>query len=267
MSFKENLLKKISLDRMKQRVLGTLGPIGGGSKIDKKAMRALLAAAGFRSLSMRGLELYLREGTANEEKQTVLVLDNDLPVYDSTVDDVAMRKEPTVKEMISIRNAIRILSDSDVVMTRKEATVETVYRESISRLDLSFTEEDIKQLEYEGRGGVEGNDADTVVESLSLFGELLNLGPEPLELRIEHHHIRGRFSRAQGGGEAFGPAVIYSLGDGAIRWIGETIPLSDKEAVQRFRAKAQGKRDPDIVGPAVIQHLSEEAMRMAPESA
>ena len=261
MSFKENLLKKISLDRMKQRVLATLGPVGGGSKIDKKAMRALLAAAGFRALSQRGLELYLPEGTADGDKQTIVVLDNDLPFYDSTVGDVVMRKEPTVKEMISIRNAMRILSDSDVVISRKEASVETVYQEGLSRLDLSFTEKDIKQLEYEGRGGVEGKDDDTVLESLSLFAELLDLAPEPAELRIEHHHIRGRLSRAQGGGEAFGPAVVYSLGDSSIRWISETFPLSDKDAVERFRAKAQGKRDPDIVGPAVIQHLSEEVMR------
>jgi len=266
MSFKESLLKKISLDRMKQRVLATLGPVGGGSKVDKKAMRELLAAAGSRTLSRRGLELYLPEGTSDGDKQTILVLDNDLPLYDSTVDDVVMRKEPTVKEMISIRNAMRILNDSDVVISRKETSVETVYQEGLSRLDLSFTEEDIKQLEYEGRGGVEWKDDDTVLECLSLFAELLDLAPEPAELRIEHHHIRGRLSRARGGGEAFGPAVVYSLGDSAIRWISEIFPLADKEAVERFRAKAQGKRDPDLLGPAVIKHLSEEAMRMAPGS-
>lgn len=261
MSFKENLLKKITLGEMKGRVLSSLGPVGSGSKVDKKAMKALLSAGGFRCVALRGLELYLREGTDDGEAQTILVLDNDLPVYHSTLSDVAMRKEPTIKEMISIRNAIRILSDKDVVMSHKEASVELVYREGLSRLDLAFGFEEIKMLEYEGRGCVDGKDADGVLEILSLFGELLGFGPEPSVFRVERHHIRGGSSRAAHGGELFGPAVVYDADSGALRWINERVAVTDTAGIQRFREKAQGKIEPDCSGSEVMKSLSGEVMR------
>jgi len=264
MSFKDNLLKKIVLDRMRQRVLSTIGPVGSGRKVDKEAMRALLVSAGYRSLAVRGLELYLPHGTADGDTQAIFVLDNDLPVYQSTVGDVSMRKEPTIKEMISIRNAMRILNDSDVVISRKEASVKTVYEEGLTHLDLSFTEADIKQLEYEGRAAVEWKDADSVLESLALFGELLALGPEPAPFRIDHHLIRGRTFRDERGEERFGPAVVYSTGDGVLRWIEERVGLRDREGIQHFRAKALGQRAPDLEGPPVIKHVADEVVRGMP---
>jgi len=265
MSFKENLLEKLTLDRMRQRVLSSLGPIGSGRKIDKKAMRELLVAAGLRRLEARGLELYLPDGTADDEHQAILVLDNDLPVYESTVEDVAMRKEPTIKEMISIRNAMRILNDSDVVVSRKEASVRAVHEEGVSRLDLSFTEADIKQLEYEGRAAVEWKDADSVAESVSLFGELLKLGPEPAPFGMEHCLIRGR-SAKEGSKDSFGPALVFHAGDGTLRWIEESVAHTDRDGIRRFKDKALGKREPDLAGPDVIKHLAAEVVRGMPSS-
>jgi hypothetical protein len=262
MSFKENLLIKINLDQMKQRVISTLGPAGSGSKIDKKAMKDLLVTAGFRYMSLRGLEMYLTEGTADGDKQTILVLDNELPVYNSTINDVAMRKEPTLKEMISIKNAMRILNDTDVVISRKEKSLETVYQQCLSNLDLTFHADDIKKLEYDGRATVEWNDIDAVLENLSLFGELLKLGVEPKAFRIEKHLIRGMYSRDEKGGELFGPAVVYHLGDGTIKWIKDIVGVADKDGIKRFHDKAQGKCDPDLFGPSVVEYLSGEVMRI-----
>ena len=59
-------------------------------------------------------------------------------LYD-TVADVGMRKSPTIREMVSIRNAMKILSDADVVASKKEASVRTIQEECLSALDLSFT--------------------------------------------------------------------------------------------------------------------------------
>ena len=42
MSFKENLLKKIQIDKLAALVLSTIGPVGSGKKVDKQAMRKLL---------------------------------------------------------------------------------------------------------------------------------------------------------------------------------------------------------------------------------
>ena len=262
MSFKENCLKKITLDRMRGRVLSTLGPVGGGSKIDKKAMRALFSAAGYRCERSRGLELYLPEGTGDADRQKLFVLDNDIPMYDSTVADVAMRKEPTLKEMISIKNALRILNDSDVVVGRKEKSVEAVYAQGVAGLDLSYTAEEIKQLEYEGRGAVEWKDAATVLEVLSLFGEILGFVPEPLALAVEHVHIRGRLLSSMGGGEVFGPAVIYDRRDDTLRWLADAVALANKGAVDRFRARAGGEGAADMEGTSVIKFLADEVTHM-----
>jgi hypothetical protein len=261
MSFKENLLKKIRLDQMKQRVMSTIVPSGSGSKVDKKAMKDLLTAAGFRYMSVRGLDMYLPEGADESGKQMILILDNDLPVYNSTVNDVALRKEPTIKEMISIKNAMKILNDNDVVVSRKERSVDTVYQESLKRLDLNFNKDDIKKLEYDARAAVEWNDSEAVLESITLFGELLKLVPEPKAFRIEHHHIRGQYSRG-GDGDVFGPAVVYHPGEGTIRWIADKIPLSDKDGIQVFLDKATGKKDPDFFGPSVFEHLSREVIKL-----
>ena len=262
MSFKENLLKKISYDQMKQRALASLGPAGGGSKIDKKAMKELLGAAGYRYMSLRGLELYIPEGNEEGGKQKILVLDNDLPVYHSTVNDVALRKEPTLKEMISIKNAIRILNDSDVVISRKEKSVELVYQKCMAGLDLAFTSEDIKKLEYDGRAAVEWNDTEAVVQSLTLFSELLNYVSEPKVFRIDNHYIRGAMSRDVKGKERFGPSVVYRVGDGTIRMIRERIVLSDKDGIQLFHEMVQGIKDPACFGPQVFEWLCGEVLRI-----
>lgn len=264
MSFKENLLKKISLDQMKQRVLGTLGPSGGGGRIDKTAMKELLKAAEFRYMNLRGMDLYTPDEGEVDGRQMILVLDNELPVYQSTINDVLLRKEPTLKEMISIRNAMKILNDKDVVVSRKERSVETVYRESIGRLDLAYTLEDIKKMEYDGRAAVEWNDRDAVIESLVLFSELLGYGPEPRSMMIEHHFIRGALSHNEKGADLFGPSVVYNEGDGAIRLISDRTATADKEGIKLFRDKALGHCDPDLMGPSVIAFLSEQVIKLKP---
>lgn len=264
MSFKENLLKKISLDQMKQRVLVTMGPSGSGTKIDRNAMKELLKAADFRVMNLRGLDLYTPDEAEKNGTQMILVLDNELPVYNSTINDVLLRKEPTLKEMISIKNAMKILNDKDVVVSRKEKSVETVYRASMARLDFSYTTEDIKKLEYDGRAAIEWNDTEAAIEAITLFSELLGYGTEPRAMRIELHHIRCMMSRDDKGSDVFGPSVVYNTGDGSIRLVKDRISLSDKDGIKRFMDKSLGHMDPDIFGPPVIEFLTEEVMRLKP---
>jgi hypothetical protein len=76
-------------------------------------------------------------------KTRILVLDNDLTIYHTTVEDVVLRKSPTVKEMVSIRNAIKILNDKDVVISKKEASLKTIRDICIDQLDLHYTAADI----------------------------------------------------------------------------------------------------------------------------
>ncbi|RPH76253.1 MAG: hypothetical protein EHM77_09420, partial [Planctomycetaceae bacterium] len=121
MSFKQNLLEKLKIKAMAQKVLASVGPVGGPLKVDREAMDSLLISARYTKIRERELDLYRKETTAG--KSRILVLDNDLNIYHTTLDDVLLRKNPTVKEMISIRNAIKILNDTDVVVSKKAESV------------------------------------------------------------------------------------------------------------------------------------------------
>ena len=48
MSFKENLLNKMKINRLARKVLTSFGPPESGSKIDKEAMRSLLEMSPYR---------------------------------------------------------------------------------------------------------------------------------------------------------------------------------------------------------------------------
>jgi len=58
-SFKENLLKKIKIDKMGRQVIASIGPVGSGRKIDKKIMRKLLELADYTYKRKRDLDLYI----------------------------------------------------------------------------------------------------------------------------------------------------------------------------------------------------------------
>ncbi|MBU2621632.1 MAG: hypothetical protein KKD92_04875, partial [Proteobacteria bacterium] len=114
MSFKENLLKKIRIDKMAEKMLNSIGPPDSGRKVDKETMRKMLEMSAYQTRKERDLELYIHDNADGIKR--ILVLDNELPLYNTTVDDVVLRKSPTLKEMLSIRNALKILNDADVIV-------------------------------------------------------------------------------------------------------------------------------------------------------
>jgi hypothetical protein len=76
-------------------------------------MRKLLALSPFVSAERRDLELYFRE--LEPEIGEIISLDNELSLYgNTTVGDVALRRSPVVKEMVNIKNIIKILNDKDI---------------------------------------------------------------------------------------------------------------------------------------------------------
>ena len=116
MAFKENLLSKIRIDQLAGQVRASIGPEGSEAKLDKNAMRQLLAMSPYVHRRERDLDLYVEDTAAAVKK--ILVLDNELPIYRTTIEDVAMRKSPEVGEMVKIRNIVKILRDSDVTSPR-----------------------------------------------------------------------------------------------------------------------------------------------------
>jgi len=259
MSFKENLLKKIQIGQLSRKVLASFGPPGGPGKVDKDAMRSLLEMSPYHYRKERDLDLYIEK--IDGEQNKILVLDNELPIYRTTVKDVAIRKSPYTKEMLSIGNIIKILKDSDVKISRKEASVQIVQQECIDRLDLSYNASDIEMIAKEGAASLENGYADGILESLTLFAELLDYQPPPKPLRVRHHEIYGAVTGEQSSETVYGPAVILSLIDNSLRLIEDETSSLDKAKVKFFHQVARGKEKPDIEGKEVFRYLMEAVLK------
>ncbi len=259
MPFKENLLKKIQIDTLAGKVISSWGAPGSGKRIDKDAMRDLLEMSQYAYQKRRDLDLYVTQGEG--EKQKILVLDNELPIYMTTVEDVVIRKSPYVKEMISIRNVIKILKDSDVKISIKGESVNTVQKECIDQLDLSYDAADIEDITKDGVSSLENKYSEGVSESLALLAELLGYRPPPKAFRIRHCEVFGTVAEGRAGEIKYGPSVIFSRIDNSLMMIEEQISSYDKEKVNYFREVAAGNQKVDIEGPDVFRYLKQAVMQ------
>jgi hypothetical protein len=253
MGFKDNLLQKIRIDQLAGRVLASLGPEGSEAKLDKQAMRQLLALSPYVLRRERDLDLFVENIDAPVKK--ILVLDNELPIYRTTVADVAMRKSPEVGEMVKPRNIIKILRDSDVKISRKAESLKAVHAACIAPLDLSFTEEDIHDIRRDGIASLESKYAEGVNECLQLFAELLGYRPPPRPFMIPHCTIYAAAYRKDNGETVIGPTVFYNLMRNELKLTEEQFGSLENEKVERFHAIAAGKVECDVHGVRVFESL------------
>jgi hypothetical protein len=242
MGFRENLLKKIQINQLADTILRSVGPTDSGQRMDRDAMRRLLEMGSYHYQKERDLDLYV----LNENE--FLALDNELKIYRTTAEDIALRKSPTVKEMVNIRNAIKILNDKDVVVSRKAETVVRIQKELIGALDLSFTDSDIESLAADGSEALKNGYTEGVVEILSLFAELLGFQKAPKIFRISHHHIWGALEQTGTEELRFGPLVMFDLMHNSLKMIQKPISSLDKDGLEHFRQIA---KDEDHTGRAV----------------
>ncbi len=262
MSFKENLLKKIEIDNLATRVIASMGPPESGRKVDKEAMRGLLEMAGYSLRKERDLDLYLEDETTTEGN--ILVLDNDLTIYDTTVEDVVIRKSPYLKDMISIRNIVKILNDKDVVVSKKEASVRHVQQACIVKLDLSYDSSDIADIAIDGVASLESNYTDGVIEVLDMFAELLGYKPPPKIFSLHHYHVRGALEEKETGQWAFGPMTLYSLAGNTLKVIDTPINSTDKERVQYYKKVASDEENSPFSGEDAFNFLKNAVLRLEP---
>ena len=259
MGFKENLLKKLEIENLTQKVINSIGPVGSGSKVDKDAMRRLLEIAAYTHRREREMDLFLKNPDA--DKGIILVLDNDLTIYDTTVEDVAMRKNPIIKEMVSIRKIIKILNDKDVVVSRREESVKRIHQECAAALDLSFEESDIVKMAIEGFASLESSYSDGVVECLDMFAELLGYKPPPKAFKLRHHKLIGAREKKASGEIVYGPIVIYNMIHNTIKLIEKPIGSYDKGQLEYYNQVAAGDEKAPQEGEQVFQFLRKAAMK------
>jgi len=254
MTFKDNLLKKISIDRNAAQVMASLKRVADIPKIDKAAMHRLLELSPYNTCRHeRDLDLHLKYRGPDVDK--ILVLDNELTIYNTTVEDVVLRKSPTIKEMLSIRNAIKILNDSDVVISKKEDSVQTIQKECLAGLDLAYADDDIEAIRMDGERSFQIGDDEGVRECLALFAELLGFTPAPKSFQTDRHQILGALNREADGKIFFGPMVIYSSGMHTIKLLDEALAPSVAEDREHLQRVVSGAQKASVEGTEVFQYL------------
>jgi len=260
MSFKENLLKKIKIDKMAKQVIASIGPVDSGRRIDKKIMRNLIDMSDYTYKKKRDLDLYIEDIDA--EKTRILVLDNDLAIYNTSVYDVAMRKSPTVKEMMNPFNVIKILKDTDVVISKKDASVKTIQQECIAKLNLSFDASDLDDIAKDGLASFENGYSDGVIECLDLFAEILHYRNPPKAFLISHHKMTGALVKQDNREELFGPMVLFSMIHNSLKLIDQQIGSFDRERIKFVQNVAAGKEKASAEGSDVFRYLKTAALEM-----
>jgi hypothetical protein len=180
MSLKENLKTKIKLDRILQSLVSTVREPPARRWLDKKLTKELLAMTDFEHKKVRDLHLYIRP--LKTEIMEVAVLDNELPIYHTTVDDVTLRKSPYWQQMFSIRNVRKIMNDRDVIASKGKESLKRLHASALALLDLTYTRDELALLLEDARRGLEQESIEQIQESLDLFVKLLDFQPLPLEV-------------------------------------------------------------------------------------
>jgi len=190
------------------------------------------------------------------------VLDNELPLYGkTTLDDVTLRKSPKLKEMISIRNAIKILHQSDVIMSKGRDALRYVHDRALDLLDLRFEEKDIEEIVNDGIDALERGDSEAVMETLDLFVELLGYESVPAAVLVDDYVVFGSRHEAEDGKEAFGPIIMYNDRTNILRLIEGTVHVDDPVEQEVIPRVALGEVEPDAEGYRVFRFLKEAVMK------
>lgn len=258
MTFKENLKLKIKLDRLFQNLVSTIKEVPGQRRLDKKLARELLDMTDFEHKEVRDLQLYARslEGEVTE----VVVLDNELPIYHTSVEDVALRKSPYWQEIISIRNIIKILNDKDVVASKGKASLKRLHANALALLNLKYTKDDLALLMNDARQGLEQNSIAPLRDCLDLFFAILDFQAVSIEEPVLELQIFG-WPKPNGNVDpAYEPLIFFDEEKRSVGLKKGTFSQhreSDMAWIERY---SRGEEQADLNGIDVFEFLSELAL-------
>ena len=263
MSFKEHLKKKIHLDGLLQEISATMRETPGHRRLDKNLTQELLDKTDFEHVKARDLHLYVRpfEGETKE----VLVFDNELPIYHTTVDDVALRKSPEWKEMFSIRNIKRVLNDQDVIVSRGKDSLARIHAKALALLNLNYDRDDLALLVEDARQGLEQNSLEQIQESFDLFFELIDFQPVSLGALEQDLQFFARPRIDGGSSTTFDDPIFFHEGNLVVGLKkGSFSPRSDSDLAW-VRQYAQGEKSADLEGIDVFDFLAKLALEKKAE--
>jgi hypothetical protein len=261
MSFKENLKAKISLDRLLQKLDSTIREPPGKRWLDKVLTQELLDMTDLRHEKVSHLHLYIRplEGEIME----VLVFDNELPIYHTTVADVALRKSPHWKQMFSIRNIKKIMNDQDVIISKGKESLKRLHANAMALLDLTYTRDVLTLLLEDARQGLDKKSITQIQESFDLFFELLDFQPVSLGVLEQDLQIFARPKLNGGAVSAFEHLILFdeeTLSVGLKK--GAFSPQSDLDLAWVTKY-ARSEEPADLKGIDVFKFLVELALDKA----
>ena len=99
--------------------------------------------------------------------------------------------------------------------------------------------------------------AEGVIESLSLFAELLGFSSPPKVFKMRHCEIMGQLTKKDSGEMVFGPVVIYSLAYNSLKLIEKKISSFDKEEMNYFKEVITENQETSKQDADVFQFLKE----------
>jgi hypothetical protein len=174
---------------------------------------------------------------------------------------VTLRKSPELKEMISIRNVIKILNDADILMYKGREALRYVQDRTLELLDLRYQERDIQEMADKGLEAFVRGDSEGVMEILDLFVEILGYASVPAEVLVNDYVMFGACHKDENGRQTFGPVVMYNDRRNIIRLIKAKVPMGDPVQRAVIPGVALGEMRPDEEDYGVFQFLKEEVLK------
>lgn len=261
MSFKENLRAKINLDGLLRKITSTIRETPGQRRLDKGLTQELLEMTDLEHKKVRDLHLYVRplEGEIME----VLVFDNELPIYHTTVYDVALRKSPEWKEMFSIKNIKKVMNDQDVIDTKGKESLKRIHANALALLDLTYTRDDLALLVEDARRGLEKKSLEQIQESFDLFFELLDFQPVSLGVLEYDLQVFARPKTNGGTATTFENVLFFNEENFTLGLKKGTLSSQSDLDLAWVMQYARGEETADLEGLKVFEFLAELAMEKA----
>jgi len=261
MSFKKNLKAKINLDRLLQKLVSTIKEPPGKWWVDEALIRELLDMTDLEHKKFRDLHLYIRP--LDGEIAEVLVFDNELAIYHTTVADVALRKSPFWQEMFSIRNIKKIMNHHDVLVSKGKESLKRIHANALALLDLTYTQDDLTLLLEDARSGLVRKSIGQIEESLDLFVDLLDFEPVFLDVLERDLQVFARPGHKNGPVPAFENLILFdeeTLSLGLKK--GAFSPENDLDLAWVMQY-VRGEKTADLKGIDVFKFLVELALEKA----
>lgn len=254
MKLKEAILKKIKIIDAAVSVADSLKS-SAESKIDKQNAIFLLEAAGYKHEHLRDLDLYYKG--IDEDRRRIIVLDSEFAIYNTSLKDVAIRKSPSIKEMLSFGNVKKILWDEGVIVQKKAGTVETIKKEALETQDIIVTKKEVEEIMYQSMASIAEKDEAGIMEGLIVLAELLEWSSPKFPIKTPAVLIKGKSVSIHESESQFGPAVVYGGKTRQICLTNEIFNIKDPDERSLFEKFTSGCEGAEASGEDVFRRLKD----------